>query len=139
MSRFVLDCSVTMTWCFENEVDEYSDEVLDALDENTAVVPALWPVEVVNVLTVAERQRRLTRADSTRFLQFLSDLPLVVDDPLALRHQGMLLALAREHRLSGYDAAYLHLATRERLPLATRDLALRAAAKVAGVAAFAAP
>ena len=136
MSRFVLDCSVTMTWCFENEVDEYGDAVLDALDGNTALVPALWPVEVVNVLVVAERRKRLTRADSMRFLHFLSDLPLVVDDPIPLRHQGMLLALARENKLSGYDAAYLHLAMRERLPLATRDVALRAAAKMARVPAF---
>jgi predicted nucleic acid-binding protein len=136
LSRFVLDCSITMTWCFENEVDRYSDEVLDALDAGTALVPALWPIEVVNVLAIGERRKRLTRADSARFLQFLSEMPLVVDGALPLRQQSVVLALAREYRLSGYDALYLHLAMRERVPLATRDTTLRAAAKAAGVAAF---
>lgn len=139
MTRFVLDCSVAMAWCFEDEADRYGDAVLTALGSGTAVVPAVWPFEVANVLLVAERRRRLGRADSMRFLDLLAALPLVVVTAPPVQDLGLLLALGRDRRLSAYDAAYLHLALREHLPLATRDRALRAAAKVAGIAPFPVP
>jgi predicted nucleic acid-binding protein len=137
VTRLVVDCSVTMGWCFESEADEYADAVLRALRDGEAVVPALWTLEVANVLLVAERRRRIGRADSDRFLRLLAALPIVMAEPLALRHLDTLLPRARELRLSAYDAAYLHVAIEQRLPLATRDRALRAAATAAGVAAFA--
>jgi len=137
VSRFVLDCSVAAAWCFENQRDRYSDAVLDALERDGALVPALWPLEVANVLLVAERRRGLRRADSTRFLGLLGELPVEVDRAPTLREARELVALGREHRLSAYDATYLHLAIRERLPVATRDGALRSAMRAAGVAAFA--
>jgi len=138
MTRFVLDCSVAMAWCFESEADSYTDAVLRALPGRAAVVPALWPLEVANVLLVAERRRRLREADVVRFLDLLGELPIVVDSPLGIQDLAGLMALGREHRLSSYDAAYLRLAMRERLPLATHDRALRAAARAVGVEAFAA-
>ncbi len=136
MTRFVLDCSVAMAWCFESEADPYTDAVLRALPARTAVVPALWALEVANVLLVAERRRRLRGADVVRFLDLLGELPIIVDGPLGVQDLAGLMALGREHRLSAYDAAYLHLAMRERVPLATHDRALRSAARAVGVEAF---
>lgn len=137
MSRLVVDCSVTMGWCFESEADGYTDAALAALDDGEAVVPPLWALEVANVLLVAERRRRIARPDATRFLRLLGALPIVIAEPLAVQHLDRLLLLGRDHRLSAYDAAYLQLALERSLPLATRDRALRAAAGAAGVPAFA--
>lgn len=125
-----------MAWCFEDEADRYTEHVLDELGRGRAVVPSLWPYEVVNVLLVAERRRRLRSDDSARFLALLARLPIEVDQPIALEHVPTLIAVAREHRLSAYDAAYLDLALRERLPLATRDTALGAGARAAGITHF---
>jgi len=137
VSRVVLDCSVCMGWCFESEADVYTDAVLRAMPRATALVPAIWPLEVANVLLVAERHRRITRADAARFLELLGALPIVVEPSIEVGDLGFLLALARERRLSAYDAAYLRLALREHAALASRDRGLRAAARAAGVAEFA--
>lgn len=136
MRRFVLDCSVTMGWCFESEADGYTRAVLGALADSAAVVPALWPLEVANVLLVAERRRRITRGDVARFIDLLADLPLEVAAPVAVGDISPFMGLGRDHALSAYGAAYLHLALQEHLPLATRDHALRAAARSSGVAPF---
>ena len=86
---------------------------------------------------ISVRRRQLRHADATRFLALVSELPIEVDRAPTLREARELLALGREQRLSAYDAAYLYLATRERLPLATRDAAFRAAMRATGVTAFA--
>ncbi len=128
---FVLDASVTMAWCFEDEVTPYSEEVLDSLSETTAIVPTLWWLEVANVLLVGERRQRLTQAQSARFTELLTALPIETaqeQDAFA-----PLLALGREHKLSAYDASYLSLASRLGLPLATSDDKLREAARRIGV------
>jgi predicted nucleic acid-binding protein len=101
--------------------DNYADAVLDHLSRTTAIVPAIWGLEVVNLLLVAERQQRLKPADSFRFLPLLSQLPIVVDNIPAENSMKDLLALGRSGRLSSYDAAYLDLAMRRRCPLATLD------------------
>lgn len=137
MSRFVLDCSVTMAWCFADEADQYAEEVLGALEGGFAIVPAVWAYEVSNVLLVAERRRRLQRADTVRFLALLSALPIEVEAAAGVAGITALVTLGRERRLSAYDAAYLDLALREQLPLATRDGALRSAARAADVRHFA--
>ncbi len=135
MNRFVLDCSVAMAWCFGDEAEAYSDRVLEELERGTALVPCLWSLEVANVLLVAERRGRLTEADTTRFLDLLIGLPIVVEEPTT--HSGhAILALGRSHRLSAYDAAYLDLAMREGTALATRDRALTIAAADCGIARF---
>ena len=136
MSRFVLDCSVTMAWCFEDELDAYAVAVLRALTTGAAVVPPLWALEVTNVLLVAERRRRVTPAAAARFIELLGELPLTVADPDGPGDLGDLLSLGRAHRLSAYDVAYLRVARRNRLALATRDASLRTAARSAGVAVF---
>jgi predicted nucleic acid-binding protein len=137
VSRFVLDCSVTMAWCFEDEFDEYAAAVLRALITGSAVVPPLWGLEIANVLLVAERRRRITPDASARFLELLHDLPVTVAEPDTPGDLGELLRLGRAHRLSAYDAGYLLVARRERLALATRDASLRAAARSAGIGIFA--
>ena len=138
MTKFVLDCSVTMGWCFIDEASTYGDRVLDFLQTNGAgaVVPQLWSLEVANVLLVGERRGRLTTAQTTRAVTLLHSLPIVVDDLTARQGMGLILALGRECSLSSYDAAYLELAMREGLPLATTDNRLFNAAKSCGVAIF---
>lgn len=134
MTRFVLDCSVTMSWCFEDEADAFADRVLDMLDEDgEACVPSIWPLEVVNVLLVAERRGRSTPAASNRFLELLRALPIRVDPDVGLYAFGPTLAFGRDARLSAYDAAYLELAARKGVPLATHDARLREAALGRGV------
>jgi predicted nucleic acid-binding protein len=133
LTPFVLDCSVTMAWCFDDEGTPYTEGIRDRLLDSRAVVPALWPLEVANVLLVGERRRRLRRADTARFIALLQGLPIVVVPgswPEAVRGT---VDLAREHGLSSYDAAYLELAVTEGLPLATVDDRLRKAAIRAGV------
>ncbi len=133
MSAFVLDCSVAMAWCFEDEADECADLALEQLEGGEALVPSLWALEVVNVLLVAERRGRITASDSARFLELLGALSITAIDTSVARAGGHVFALGREHRLSAYDAVYLDLAMREGAPLATRDKALRRAADAVGV------
>jgi len=133
MTPLVVDCSVTMAWCFEDECDELADAVLDALADGEAWVPSLWPLEVANVLVAAERRRRLTAADSARFIELLMGLPIVVDDRSHERAVSQVLAAARQLGISVYDASYLELAMRLGATLATRDTQLSAAAATAGV------
>jgi predicted nucleic acid-binding protein len=130
---FVLDCSVTMAWCFEDECDAYADAVLGALGRGDALVPAIWPLEVANVLLVAERTKRLKKADSARFVELVRGLPVVVESFAGDTVLDRVIGLGREFGLSSYDASYLELAMRQGLPLATRDKALARACKKAGV------
>ena len=126
---FVIDNSVVMTWCFKDETSQYADAILDSLEIATGFVPSIWPLEVGNVLLVAERNRRLSEADSTRFISLLTELPIIVDQEPPERMIKEIFALARKHRLSSYDASYLDLAMRKGLPIATLDKNLIAAAK----------
>ena len=126
---FVVDNSVVMTWCFKVENSHYSDFILNKLESVTAIVPSIWPLEVTNVLLVAERRKRISDADSTRFLALLSELPISVDQESPERMIKEIFALARKHNLSSYDASYLDLAMRKGLPIATLDKSLLAAAK----------
>ena len=129
---FVLDASVTMAWCFEDEKTPYSEGVLDTLEKTQAVVPTLWQLEVANVLLVGERRQRLTQAQTTRFVELLGGLPIeVTDTPQKL---SSTLTLGRTYSLSAYDASYLDLAAGSGLPLATLDASLRIAASRMGVA-----
>ncbi|HKK01085.1 MAG TPA: type II toxin-antitoxin system VapC family toxin [Desulfuromonadales bacterium] len=133
-TRFVVDNSVVMAWCFHDVGNDYADAVLGGLTEGEALVPGVWPLEVANVLAAAERRGRLNETDSTRFLTLLAELPLRVVQEPPRRVTGEILSLARETGLSSYDASYLDLAMREAIPLATLDQALRKAAAKVGVA-----
>ena len=134
MSRFVLDCSVTMSWGFEDEAAGYPSAILDALAAGEALVPTIWPLEVANALVVAERRKRLTRADTTTFIGILGRLPIVVIEESLLRTLVDVLDLSRRTGLSAYDAASLHLAAVEGVALATQDGTMLRAAKRVGVA-----
>ena len=134
--RFVVDNSVVMAWCFEDEAGAYADAVLQRLEDGEAVVPAIWPLEIGNVLLVAERKRRLGKADVARFLELIRGLPISVEQESPGRMLTDIIALAREFRLSTYDASYLDLAMRLGLPIATQDQALAKAARTCGVPIF---
>lgn len=136
LPALVLDASVTLAWAFEDEGNAYTDLVLESLATVKAFVPNIWPLEVGNALLVAERRGRLNQAASVQFLALLWQLPIVVEAERAELMLGEILALAREQRLSTYDAAYLHLAMRRGFPLATNDEVLRQAATRAGVSLF---
>lgn len=129
MSSFVVDNSVVMSWCFKDETNKYGDTVLNRLAESTAIVPSIWPLEVVNVLLVAERRNRLKQVDSVRFITLLSQLPIVVEHEGPERQMKDLLALGRACNFSSYDAAYLDLSIRKDCPIATLDKKLIEAAK----------
>jgi predicted nucleic acid-binding protein len=129
MNSFVVDNSVVMSWCFKDETNKYGNAVLDRLAESTAIVPPIWPLEVVNVLLVAERRNRLKQVDSVRFITLLSQLPIVVEHEGSERKMKDLLALGRANNLSSYDAAYLDLSMRKDCPIATLDQKLIEAAK----------
>jgi predicted nucleic acid-binding protein len=126
---FVIDTSVVMAWCFQDESSQYADNILDRLEFAVGFVPSIWPLEVCNVLLVAERKERIGEADSARFIALLSELPIIVEQEPPERMIKEIFALARKHKLSTYDASYLDLAMREGLPIATTDKGLLAAAK----------
>lgn len=130
---FVLDNSVAMAWCFADQATSYTESVFDRLWATDALVPAIWPLEVANVLLVSERTHRLFEAEAARFLRLLEALPIAVDSQSARQAFGPVLTLGRAQSLSAYDAAYLALAMREGLELATIDESLRLAAARVGV------
>lgn len=136
MTRFVLDCSMTMSWCLQDETSLRADAVLVTLEAQEAVVPSHWPLEVANVLAVCERRGRVTAARIAEFLSFLGSLPIAVDDRTAENAFGEVLTLARRHRLTAYDAAYLELALRKGCPLASLDDSLNGVAAGLGIALF---
>jgi predicted nucleic acid-binding protein len=134
--EFILDCSVTMAWYFKDEANAYAKAVRRSLTEAAAVVPALWPLEVANIVVLGERRQRSTEAEASKWLRYLQMLPIRVDDETAARAWSDILHVARLYDLSAYDASYLELAIRLALPLASLDDKLKATAASAGVADF---
>ncbi|MHB1361418.1 MAG: type II toxin-antitoxin system VapC family toxin [Thermoleophilia bacterium] len=130
---FVLDCSVTLAWMLPDEDEHRVAALLERLATGGAIVPEVWPLEVANALLVAQRRRRLKEKDIERALRDLAALPISVDQETHQHALGATLSLAREYKLSSYDAAYLELARRIRQPLATLDKKLRSACRVAGI------
>ncbi len=118
---FVLDCSITVAWLFEDESTPQTDELLDRLKDSGALVPALWRLELGNVLARVERLNRITAAQIADYLDLLDRSPIVADTETESRAFREILTLARNEDLTTYDAAYLELAVRRRLPLATLD------------------
>ncbi len=133
MKEFVLDCSATVPWVFESEATKATDALLDRLAQGArAWVPALWHLELANVLLGARRKNRIDQAGVEQFLGTLALYDVSVDQDTMANAWAKTLALAESHNLSVYDAAYLELALRRGLPLATLDTALAAAMKKAG-------
>ncbi len=129
---FVLDNSIALAWCFEDEQAKAVMDLLDRVTETGAVAPSLWPLEAMNGLLVAERKRRIQPGLRRRYAEFLHDLPIRVDAETADKAWNQTVELAERFRLSLYDAAYLELALRRKLPLATLDQNLIKAAKASG-------
>jgi len=128
VTSFVLDASVTVAWCFDDESTPAAWALLDRLRAAPAYVPVLWALEIGNILVGAERRRRITHARAVEFLGILGDLDIHVDPDLPGRAFRDILPIARESRITTYDASYLELAMRLGLPLATKDTALARAA-----------
>jgi predicted nucleic acid-binding protein len=136
--RFVLDNSVVMRWLFGDGSPQdraYADHVLDLLlvEGNLALVPGIWPLEVGNVLLRAEAKGLMTEARAAEFLGTLQAMSIQTDGQTSTYALTSTLQLARRHRLSSYDAAYLELALRQGLALATLDVDLQRAAVQSGV------
>lgn len=129
-SQLVLDCSVAAAWCLSDESHPVADKTLTLLGSARAYVPSLWRFELLNVLIVAERRKRTTPSEVAEALHDISQLPIHDDREFV---DDAVLAFAREHNLTAYDAAYLELASRLRCPLATLDTKLVTAASSAGI------
>ena len=123
---FVLDASVAACWAFEDEDHPSAALALERVREDDVLVPAIWWFEVRNLLIVNERRGRITEGDTAAFLRALSRLSIATDRS---PDEGVVLTLARRHRLTVYDASYLELSLREGLPLATLDRDLARAAR----------
>lgn len=126
---FVLDASIVHDWAFD-ERHPTAKAVRERLRTESAAAPILWWFEVRNGLVVAERRGRVTEQQTARFLREILHLAITLDNS---PNETSVLALARRHHLTVYDAAYLELALREDLPLATLDAALARAARAEAV------
>lgn len=128
----VIDASVAVAWFVPSQATGYADRVARRTRHEALVVPSLWEAEFANVMTVLLRRRVLARHQVAAVLARAERLDLVTDrDAAAAR---VLFTLAERHGISAYDAAYLELAQRRGLPLATRDTSLARAARAAGIA-----
>ena len=137
---FVLDNSVTMRWFFGDGKPQelaYAGRVLEAMKDDSAIVPVTWGLEVANVIAKAESMALVTEARSGAFLEMLENVDIEMDAATLAHSLTDTLQLARRYKLSSYDASYLELALRLGLPLATLDADLLKAAKKAGVLKFA--
>ena len=137
MSLFVLDASIVITWCFPDENAAKAHHPLSLLQqaEGAAIATSFWSVEVLNALLMGERRQRITRPLIAAFLDDLRKLPVRLD--IGALDTSRVESLARRHNLTAYDAAYLELAQRLNIPLATLDKALLLAAPAAGVSILA--
>ncbi len=132
---FVLDASVSAVWALKDESNDLAERILQRwmtrpLEREPAYVPAVWWFELRNIIVISERRKRLLPDDSAAFLRVLDRFPITVDSD---RDEAAIFRFARQYQLSFYDAAYLEVAHRNGLPLATLDKALRTAAEAAGV------
>jgi predicted nucleic acid-binding protein len=132
----VADASVALAWALPDESSPYADAVLAVVEQEGLRVPELWAREIANGLAVAYLRKRITSTDEKAFLAALSHLSIEVEDasPLTVVRDGT--AAAMRYGLTAYDAAYVDLASRERLTLATLDVPMRKAAEQSGVTIF---
>jgi predicted nucleic acid-binding protein len=131
---FVVDTSVALAWCFEDERTQPIMDLLYRLGQTGALAPLLWPLEALNGLSMAQRRRRIHGPQRAELAAFLRDLPITLDTETIEHAWTTTAELAERHRLSTYDASYLELARRRKLPLATLDKDLIKAAKAVGLA-----
>jgi predicted nucleic acid-binding protein len=130
LTAFVIDASIVIAWFLSEDIEPWASALFETLQTTGALAPVLIRFEVRNALLVGERRGRLDATQSSQFLRDFDKLRLRLAPPSA---DEALMAVARAHRLSAYDAAYLHLAKREGLALATLDRGLERAARAEGV------
>lgn len=131
MGVFVVDATAALAWCFEDEASSWTDGLLERLRQgDRIVVPAHWPAEISNGFLVALRRKRIRADQSALFWDELARLPIETEPVLP----AIQASLGEKHSLTVYDAAYLELAHRRKLPLATLDADLRRAAQAEGTA-----
>jgi predicted nucleic acid-binding protein len=136
LTGIVIDASVALAWCFPDELSEYADEVLVALEGHAILVPALWSIEITNAVLMAERRKRVKQPEIRRFIELLDGLTVIIDSQSVTESVANILPIAREYGLSAYDATYLDVAVRHGAPLATLDGALQRAGRKAGIEIF---
>ena len=121
MKRVVLDCSVTLSWCFSDESNAFSDEVLHYIKKNGALVPPIWTLEITNGFLTAERKKRLPLTAALQFLEMFARLPIRMSPVSATENCSQVFKLAHQNHLSTYDASYLYLANLKKTVLLTFD------------------
>lgn len=131
--QFVLDCSMTMAWCFEDETTSLSEKIFDSLVDSEALVPAIWSLEVVNVLLMAHKRKRIDQVKCAAFMDRLAELPIRITNSKPISSMGSIFQLGMKRHLTSYDASYLSLALSHDLPLATLDKDLQKAARAVGI------
>ena len=127
---FVIDASIAACWALRDEQHSYADAARERLVNDPGFAPSLWWFEIRNIIVVKERRNRITERDSAAFLSWMTRLGIAMDRS---PDSSELLRLARKHKLTVYDTAYLELAIRTRVPLATLNQDLANAAKAEGV------
>lgn len=135
-SGIVIDASVALAWCFPDEASEYADAVLVALENQPIIVPSIWSVEITNALLVGERRKRIRQPEIRQFVDLLKGLRIVENGQPFADTISNILPLTRECKLSAYDAAYLDVAIRNAVPIATLDASLQRAARTTGSKIF---
>ena len=136
-ASFVVDASVGFAWIYQGQATPETDQLLNEVAVGaTVIVPALWYLEMSNVLLMAQRRHRLTAVQRKAALEKLTAMQFTVDEEGTRQAFGKTSELAEKYGLTIYDAIYLELALRRSLPLATRDAALKTAAKRCGLKAL---
>ncbi len=134
MAVFIVDASVALAWCFEDEATSWTDGLLERLRHgDTIAVPAHWSAEITNGLLVALRRKRIRPGQPVLFWHELGRLPIEMEPSFSASQAKAILTFCERYTLTVYDAAYLELAHRRRLPLGTLDADLRKAAQAEGV------
>jgi predicted nucleic acid-binding protein len=129
----VIDASIALAWCFEDEASDETDAVANRVIAEGGLVPSLFHLELANVLLQSERRGRISASEIAQRLDLIAQMPIETDPQTAGRAWNDTLSLARVHKLTSYDAAYLELAARKGAKLATKDKALATAANQLGV------
>jgi predicted nucleic acid-binding protein len=134
VSRFVVDASVVLTWCFPDENSPFADKIAEKFRQgDSALAPSFWPHEVLNGLLVGEKRKRISQVQAKTFLSDLATLPVELRFLAGKDVFDHVQAISRRYALTAYDAAYFHLAEVSGLPLATLDEGLLKACRAASV------
>ncbi len=129
----IADVSIVLAWLYEESQTSQALDVLPLIETNGLLVPALWWTELENGLVIGERRARNTTDQSAAFLEIVRSLPIRTDDMPPHQTCDRILAIARQHQLTAYDATYVELAVRESAALATFDTAIRRCAPQLGL------